>query len=161
MRTLLDLLQIVATAVTAVGVILVWNQVRLTKRQATTTFEDSLSKEFRDLTKELPSEALLGQPLAEHQQLAHLGVFYRYIDLSNQEVYLRKIGRISDETWVYWCDGIRAFLALPAFAAAWGTIKAAASGAFEELRQLELEGFKSDPSRWGGTPSSATAPSTP
>jgi hypothetical protein len=33
-------------------------------------------------------------------------VFYRYIDLTNQQVFRRRQGRITSETWHNWCEGI-------------------------------------------------------
>lgn len=148
MNRLLDTLQVVGTAATAFAVLLVWLQVRLQKRQAITAFEDSLAKEYRDVVQQIPVGALLGRTLGEEEQGSHLGSFYRYIDLTNQQVFLRKTGRISAETWCYWQDGIKDVLTLPAFADAWRTLKAQAPKTFQELRRLEDEGFKKDPSRW-------------
>ncbi len=143
-----QVLALIATGATAVGVILVWVQLRLTKRQAVTAFEDTLAKEFRDITHSLPVKALLGNPLDESEQQEHLDEFYHYIDLTNEEVFLRQIGRISKKTWVYWRDGICELLSLPAFKGAWEEIKKRAPRSFQELRRLEEEGFKTDPRDW-------------
>jgi hypothetical protein len=144
-------LQLLATAATAVGVFLVCLQLRLAKRQAVTAFEDNLAREFRETIDELPVKVLLGDQLDEHEQQEHLDEFYHYIDLTNEQVFLRLIGRISLHTWIYWCDGIQALLSLPAFAHAWTNIKKRAPASFHELRRLEAEGFKTDPHRWKRT----------
>lgn len=143
-----ELIQLVANIATAVGVLLVWIPLWLAKRQAVTAFEDTLAKEFRDIMHRLPVKALLRAPLDDRERQEHLDESYHYIDLTNTQVFLRKIGRISRKTWVYWCDGIQALLSLPAFADAWGNIKQQAPNSFEELRHLEKKGFKTDPRDW-------------
>ena len=45
--------------------------------------------------------------------------FYRYIDLTNQQISLRHEGRIDLKTWVFWMEGMKAMFALPQFKAAW------------------------------------------
>src|SRR5205807_1580893 len=74
--------------------------------------------------------------------------FVHYVDLTNEQVFLRCIGRVSDETWENWCDGIRDMLARPAFGVAWSEIKRRAPHSFEELRHLEDSGFTADPKQW-------------
>jgi hypothetical protein len=81
----------------------------------------------------------------EHERA--LDEFYHYIDLSNEQVFLRQRKRISAATWLNWRDGIRSNLDRPAFARAWQEIKER-SGNFAELRRLEAEGFQSDPAEW-------------
>lgn len=144
-------LQLLATAAMAVGVFLVWLQLGLAKSQAVTAFEDTIAREFRDITHHLPVKALLGDRLDESERQEHLDEFYHYIDLTNEEIFLRQRGRISDETWVYWCDGIKSLLRLPAFVDAWKEIRERAPDIFGELRRLEAEGFKTDPHRWKRT----------
>jgi len=143
-----EMIQVIANIATAVGVLLVCLQLWLAKRRAVTAFEDTLAKEFRETVKKLPVRALLGEPLDERERQQYLNDFYRYVDLTNSQVFLRQIGRISKKTWAYWRDGIRDLLALPAFADAWGDIKERAPNSFEELRYLEKEGFKTDPRDW-------------
>jgi hypothetical protein len=50
-------------------------------------------------------------------------VFYRYIDLTNQQVFLRRQGRITSETWHNWCEGIAHHFGRPAFRDAWEQIR--------------------------------------
>lgn len=142
-------LQAVASLATAIGVGFLWNQIRLAKKQAVTSFEDALTREYRDLMRQLPVGALLGDRLTPEQLQENLHEFYSYVDLSNQQVFLRQLKRVSAATWKCWCEGIEAQLALPAFRDTWDQIKGKAPDRFAELRRLESERFKDDPADWG------------
>lgn len=138
----------IATIATSVGVFLAWWQLRLSQRQAITAFEDSLTEQYRSVVHELPVAALLGEEISDQEYVQSLDDFYRYIDLTNTQVFLRSTRRISDSTWAVWADGIEQHLQRPAFARAWGEIKERAPGNFEELRRLEQSGFRADPRKW-------------
>ncbi|WP_143599107.1 hypothetical protein [Variovorax boronicumulans] len=139
----------VASTVAAVGVIFAFSQLRVSKNIAQLQFEDGLAKEYRELASRIPTKALLGKPLSEDEYEKSFDEFYRYVDLSNEQVSLRKRGRIGEGVWQYWCLGIQANLALPSFKRAWSEIQGQCES-FQELRRLEAEGFKHDPNRWQG-----------
>ena len=143
-----DWISAIANCVMAVGVILVLLQIRLTKQQATTAFEDSMAKEYRELAAKIPTGALLGEDLTEEDYKKTFDEFYHYVDLSNEEIFLRQRNRVSEETWIYWLDGIESNLSRPAFKRAWEEIKTRNSDSFNELRRLEADGFKGDPHNW-------------
>lgn len=138
-------IQDIASMATAVGVLFAAFQLLHTRARAITTFEDSLANEYREIIDRLPTEAILGEQLAPEAQLKHLHDSYRYLDLTNNQVFLRKIRRISKKTWTFWADGIETNLARPAFAAAWADISRRAGSDFSELRRLIAEEFKTDP----------------
>lgn len=148
----------VATAIgsvgTAVAVVFAGLELRHTKQQAQSGFEDQLEREYRDIVAQLPVAALLGEELPGPLSESTLAVFYRYIDLTNRQVFLRQHDRISRSTWESWQEGIAHNLARPAFAAAWDHIKQAAHKDFDELRQLERNGFdpEDDPRGWTDAP---------
>ena len=137
------------SAATAVGVIFAVQQIRLAKQLAQTQFEDDLTKQFREIIRRIPIEALLGEELSEEAYDRTRDDFFRYIDLSNEQVFLRRNDRISARTWKLWCEGIKAFLSRPAFGRAWGEFKDKSPDTFKELRRLEREEFKIDPYEWG------------
>jgi hypothetical protein len=145
-----DLLEVCTALATAIGVIFVAWQLWQTKRQAVTSFEDHLAREYRDLAKEIPASALLGQELQKDEFLEVRELIYNYIDLTNEQVFLRQIGRVSKETWEYWLDGIKSNLSRQIFARVWTEVKAGVPESFQELRRLEKEAFASDPIRWRG-----------
>lgn len=126
----------IAAVFTAFGAWAAVRQLRLLEQQSVTSFEDGLVDEYRDIAKELPLDALLGADVSEQEVAKVLPVFYRYFDLSNQQVFLQKQGRIRAETWELWKDGIESNLRRPAFARAWTEIAAKAIGDFGELRAL-------------------------
>jgi hypothetical protein len=140
-----------AGVATAVGVFLAWWQFRMTKIQARVAFEDQLASEYRRITEQLPVSALLGEELSDDDILKCLAAFYRYIDLTNEQIFLRMQGRISESTWWNWRDGIRAHLGRPAFQRAWTMVAARTADSFQELRRLETSRFLDDPRAWMDT----------
>jgi hypothetical protein len=137
-----------ATALTALGVLVAAWQLWLTKVQNATRFEDDLMAEYRKLIRKIPVKALLGQELTEWEFSEAYAALYHYIDLSNEEVFLRQRDRVTKKTWEYWRDGIKLNLSRPAFKKAWDEIKPADPGFFTELRRLERSEFVDDPKRW-------------
>jgi len=137
----------VASTVAAVGVIFAFGQLRVSKNIAQLQFEDGLAKEYRELTNRIPTKALLGAELSEAEYQSSFDEFFRYIDLSNEQVSLRQRGRISSVVWQYWSAGIQANLALPPFKRAWSEIESKCDS-FQELRRLQAERFKRDPNTW-------------
>ena len=140
--------QDVASIATAVGVFFAAIQLWYTRVRAITTFEDTLANSYREITAQLSTAALLGEALSSEVQAEHLHDFYQYFDLTNNQIFLRKIGRISKKTWAFWAEGIGTNLGRPAFAGAWAEISRRAGSDFAELRQLIDEGFTSDPKKW-------------
>jgi hypothetical protein len=138
----------IASVATAVAVFFAWWQIRLAKRQAITQFEDSLGREYREIAQRIPVKALLGEEIEEKLYEKALDDFYHYIDLTNEQVFLRQNNRITLKTWENWCDGIKSNLSRPAFKKAWAQIKSRATESFNELRRLEASDFKDDPFKW-------------
>jgi hypothetical protein len=97
-------IQDVAAIATAIGVFFAAIQLWHTRNRAVTTFEDSLSSEYREITGRLPTEALLGEILTPDVQKTHFHEFYRYFDLTNSQIFLRQSGRISKKTCVTLTD---------------------------------------------------------
>lgn len=94
-------------------------QIRISRRQATTLFEDALAAEYRALLRELPVQALLADGMPDEQIVEHLGVFYRYFDLCNEQAFLAGEQRVSPATWEQWRDGIGSNMLRQAFSDAW------------------------------------------
>ena len=98
----------IASSVTALGLALTFWQLALAKKVAQSQFEDALSKEYRDLVGRIPTKALLGRGLAPIEYASAFDELFRYIDLSNEQVNLRRNRRISHKTWLNWASGMRA-----------------------------------------------------
>ena len=138
----------VGSIATALGVLVATWQLRRSAIQARTDFEDRVVEEYRRIAQQIHVEALLGGTLPSDEQARCMPGFYQYIDLCNEQVFLRITGRISKQTWFNWKDGIRSHLERPAFALAWTEIKERAGRNFSELRELEGRGFEGDPAKW-------------
>ena len=137
----LGLVSAVASWVMAISVLLAWRQIGLAKQQATTAFEDSMAKEYRELAAKIPTKALLGEDLTEEEYKETFDEFYHYIDLSNEEAFLWERKRVTEKTWEYWLDGIKWNLSRPAFKRAWTEVKEKDKKSFQELRRLEEKGL--------------------
>ena len=141
----------IGSAVTAMGVVFAAWQLRQAASHARTDFEDDLSREYRDLSRQMPTAALLGDAVGDQEFERAFPVLLQYIDLTNEQVTLRMNGRIRKSTWIDWQAGIESNLSRPAFARAWKEIKTR-SESFGELRRLELSAFGEDPRRWVSWP---------
>jgi len=110
-----------------------------------------MNKEYRELMKDIPAEILMGKKFGENvneeKRREAKECIYNYIDLSNEQVFLRMNHRVSDKMWVFWCAGIKHNLQLPEFNKIWNEIKECSPESFTELRKLE-SGFVSDPKEW-------------
>ena len=136
MSELLEIIQGVAGVATAVAVVFAALDLRATKEQARTAFADRMSAQYREIVRRLPIEALLGETLSDPKQGEALPNFYHYFDLSNEQAYLHEKGRISQETWDEWKEGIRQNLKRPAFSFAWREVTRRAPESFDELRRF-------------------------
>ncbi len=142
------MLQDISAVATAIAVVVAAWQLFQTRRQERATFEDALAREFRDVAERIPVKALLGQELLPEELATALPAFYRYVDLCNEQAFLRLNGRVSRATWTNWSSGMRALFRRPAFRGAWEAIKLETGGSFEELRLLDAFDFFSDPRAW-------------
>lgn len=137
----------IATCIAAAGVWYARRQLKTSREIAQLEFEDALSKEYRELANKIKTKALLGDDLTEAEFQDAFDEIFHYVDLSNEQVNLRQRGRVNEEVWKNWCQGIENNLALPAFARAWTDIKQR-STSFQDLRRLEGEKFITDPKNW-------------
>ena len=140
----------VATALgviaTAIGIFYTRSWLKHTQLQGVTSFEDGLNREYRELTRAIHPNVLLDDAnnLTEEQYIASFPALYHYLDLCNEQVFLRQQGRISDATWMSWRDGIQSNLHRQAFARAWADVQDRSTN-FTELRWLEQTQFAHDP----------------
>lgn len=126
----------IASVATALAVIFAAWQIWLSKKQATTAFEDFLSREYRELAGRLPTKALLGEPLTDSEHEESFDEMYHYFDLCNEQAFLAGKGRISGVTWKFWRDGILTNIRRPAFERAWSEVARRSGGDFSELRAI-------------------------
>ena len=156
-----------ADIATVVGVIVVIYQVWQLNKTSRTTFEDGLNKEYRDLVSRIPVDVLMGMSFRDIPDKRKCGVkgcevrerIYNYLDLCNEQVYLRKVGRVSKKCWENWRAGIEDNLSSsrpcrsprPAFKEVWDEVKNRDRCTFSHLKQLEDGEFR-DPKPWWVAP---------
>ncbi len=141
---ILDILSALSGLATAIGVGVAAFQLRMSKRQSITSFEDSLTAQYREVLAKIPLAALLGQRLSPDEHATHLQYFYRYFDLCNEQIFLRNNQRVSNETWEFWKEGILSNIQRPAFVEAWAEISSKAKDDFDELRKLSPPPIRPD-----------------
>jgi hypothetical protein len=145
-----DVINSVATSIgsiaTAIGVIFGAWQIRLSKKQSQAEFEDNFDQQYRVLTMEIPVDVLIGkQPKLEDANRVR-ELIYNYLDLTNEQTYLRAKGRISNHTWRSWCSGIKSHMERPTFKAVYN--ETSQNSGFTYLDKLVANNYKSDPSEW-------------
>jgi hypothetical protein len=129
---------------TAIGIFYTRSWLKHSQHQAVMTFEDELNREYRQLIRGISTNALLAKPLTDIEYRGSFRALYHYLDLSNEQVFLRQQGRVSSFVWASWSDGISSHLSRPAFKKAWEEVKDNSRN-FTELRWLEKTNFKKDP----------------
>jgi hypothetical protein len=135
-----ELIQTIASVATVVAVVLTWLQLIQVRKQATTTFEDRLTEQYRRIMENIPTDIWLGaelKALDDGQRDRCRDAIYRYIDLSNEEAFLHSKKRVTEDTWIEWRKGIKTNMKLPAFAEVWAEVNEKSPAGFEELRGLE------------------------
>jgi len=149
MSELLKIIKLTASLATSVGVGIAAYQIWQAKKQSITTFEDDFTRQYREIIQRIPVKALLNENLSDDDFQMALNEIYNYIDLTNEQIFLRRQNRIRSQTWENWRDGMKSNLELPAFKRAWEMIKERTpDNFFEELRCLEILNFKRDPKFW-------------
>lgn len=146
-KSILEQLSFAGTIAASIGVIFAYFQLKLTKEASIAQFENQLFSEYRRIISNIPYSALLGVDLSDEEIEGLADDFYMYIDLTNEQITIRMAGKITQDTWENWRDGIKSNLLLPSFKKSWENIKKSSSN-FQELRRLENEGFMSDPVTW-------------
>ncbi len=139
-----------ASVATAIGVVFGAVQIRLSKKQSLAQFEDQMDQQYRSISMELPVDILIGKVVSKQddhvEYLRIRELIYNYLDLCNEQVYLRSLGRISRRTWYSWGSGIKAHLARPMFANIFEEVKGASG--FTYLEKICLSDFSEDPKYW-------------
>ena len=136
----------IASLATAIGVCIAAWQIWESRKLAQTSFEDGLDQQYRTLAMNIPVDALVGKPVDDEKgELRE--IIFNYLDLCNEQIYLRGKKRISKNRWEDWNVGIKDNLSKPAFKAVWDEIKDTAPNTFTALEALEKDKFEIDPAK--------------
>jgi hypothetical protein len=146
-----DLIQTIASAATALGVLLAAWQLGHSKQQSQSQFEDSFAEQYRQISNALPLDALLGRSLTEEELKRSLRSFYQYFDLSNEQAFIASQGRFRKKTWSNWREGIEQHMCRPGFRQAWKLLSPDLDGSFDGFKSIlasmpsEVPASHSDP----------------
>lgn len=116
--------------------------------QQRTSFEDSLTKEYREIIRRIPYKALIGDDLCESDKITAYNEVYNYMDLCNEQIFLRMSGRVREKTWNNWQEGMLTNFSLKVFDRASQEIFSKLKNNFKELKKVQESGYKSDPIKW-------------
>ncbi len=123
-------------------------QVWKNTEQSKTTFEDSLSKEYRDISKNIPYNALIGKELDDEEKNQACNEIYNYMDFCNEQIFLRKSGRVRRNTWNNWQEGMCTNFSLPIFVRVSEEVFKELPDTFKELRMVKQLKYNTDPKKW-------------
>lgn len=138
----------VASVFTAIGVMVAAFQLRVGSKVAQTEFEDSIDQQYRELAKGIPVDALIGRSVSDGKAELTRELIYNYLDLCNEQIFLRQKQRVRKDTWVDWCAGIESNLHKLEFQKVWAEVKRESSATFSFLEKLEKSNFNEDPINW-------------
>lgn len=141
-------LNLVVSLATMIGVFIAAFQLFTSSRISQAQFEDTIDQQYRDLARGIPVDALIGKYVEESKKELTRELIYNYLDLSNEQIFLRKKKRIKKDTWTDWCLGIQDNLSKPEFQAVWLEVKKESPRTFTFLETLEENNFVSDPVKW-------------
>ena len=142
------MLDIITSFATATAVLVAAWQIRESRKYSVTAFEDSLDKQYREIIMQIPVDALIGKNITPKDHAYARENVFNYLDLCNEQIYLRRKKRISKSRWVDWNEGIKGNLQKPIFQEVWAEVKKEAPGEFTDLTKLESNSFDSDPAQW-------------
>lgn len=138
----------IVSVFTMLGVLVAAFQLRVSSKIAQSEFEDSIDQQYRELAKGIPVDALIGREVSLDKKELTRELIYNYLDLCNEQIFLRKKGRVRIDTWIDWCSGIESNLKKIEFRTVWFEVKNEAPKTFSFLEKLDALDFVGDPKNW-------------
>ena len=134
---------------TTISVIIALVQVFRNTEQSKTTFEDSLTKEYREIIRRIPYKALVGESLnGDENKNEAFNEIFNYMDLCNEQIFLRMSGRVRRKTWLNWQEGMKTNFSLTNFGFAVTEVFDKMPNNFKELKKVKDHEYNTDPKRW-------------
>jgi len=110
-------------------------------------FEDSINKEYRDIIQRIPYKVLIGEEVPSSEANAVHNEIYNYMDLCNEQIYLRMSNRVSKKTWNNWQEGMKTNFELKAFNDTSIQVFEKLPTNFSELQSVKVLNFSTDPKK--------------
>ena len=107
-----------------------------------------MTKEYREIIRRIPYKAIIGDEISDDDSHKAFNEIYNYMDLCNEQIFLRKTGRVSANTWNNWQEGMLTNFSLKVFDRASQEIFSKLTHNFTELKRVQDSGYKTDPKRW-------------
>lgn len=139
---------VLAPYATLIGVIFAIYQFWRNVEQSKTSFEDSISREYRDISNNIPYNALIGKTLIGEEMTQASNVIYNYIDFCNEQIFLRRTGRVREDTWNNWQEGMSINFSLPIFLYISEEVFKELPDSFTGLKRVMSENYSTDPKNW-------------
>jgi len=134
---------------TTISVIIALVQVFRNTEQSKTTFEDSLTKEYREIIRRIPYKALVGESLnGDENKNEAFNEIFNYMDLCNEQIFLRMSGRVRRKTWLNWQEGMKTNFSLTNFGFAVTEVFDKMPNNFKELKKVKDHEYNTDPKMW-------------
>ncbi|WP_296211323.1 hypothetical protein [Psychrobacter sp. UBA3480] len=134
--------------ITFLGLLAAIYQLRQNFLQQRTIFEDSISKEYRDIIQRIPYRALIGEEIPLSEASAVQNEVYNYMDLCNEQIYLRMSNRVSKKTWNNWQEGMKTNFELKVFNDTLNEVFEKLPSNFIELQSVKALNFSTDPKKY-------------
>lgn len=131
-----------------IGVVVALWQIWRNNEQQKTSFEDSLTKEYRDIVRRIPYKALMGEELNEAERETAYNEIFNYMDLCNEQIFLRMSGRVRKNTWNNWQEGMHTNYSQSVFKNASEEVFLKVPNNFKELKKVLGSEYRSDPKKW-------------
>ena len=122
----------------------IWRNAEQTK----TTFEDSLTKEYREIIRRIPYKVFVDGKLEGSDKDIAYNEIFNYMDLCNEQIFLRTSGRVREKTWMNWQDGMKTNFSIPIFAVCSKEVFEALDNNFNELKKVQESKYGTDPKKW-------------
>jgi hypothetical protein len=149
--TILEILKeyvFLAPYATTIGVVVALIQIWRNAEQSKTTFEDSLTKEYREIIRRIPYKALVGEILDSEEKNEAFNEIFNYMDICNEQIFLRMSDRVRTKTWLNWQEGMKTNFSLPIFDTASKEVFDKMTNNFNELRKVKKLKYNTDPKKW-------------
>lgn len=116
--------------------------------QSKTTFEDSLTKEYREIIRKIPYKALVGDNVSEKEENIAFNEIFNYMDICNEQIFLRIEGRIRKNTWLNWQEGMKTNFSTQIFKLVSEDVFEKVENNFKELKKVQELEYNTDPKKW-------------
>ena len=116
--------------------------------QSKTTFEDSLTKEYREIIRKIPYKALVGDNVSDKEENIAFNEIFNYMDICNEQIFLRIEGRIRKNTWLNWQEGMKTNFSTQIFKLVSEDVFEKVENNFKELKKVQELEYNTDPKKW-------------